>query len=395
MNPAPRRVAIVGASAAGLAVATGLRDEGFDGEIVLVGAEDALPYDRPPLSKKGFTGQLDSVALTDTAELAELQLDLRLGATARALDPARKTLTLEYGEEIPFDACALATGATPIRLPGPGQVLRSFEDALAIDRALERASKVIVIGAGVLGCELAALAREKRADALVVDLLDGPMLDKLGPAVSGRLEALHREKGVAFRLGTGVAEIAGDAQGGYRVVLDDGSAQDCDLVLVAVGCRPVVDWLEGSGVPLANGVRCDVYCEALPGIYAAGDVASWPSPRYGRRLRIEHRMNATEQGMAVAANILGAREAFDLIPFFWTDQYDAKIQVFGVIDGSLDSDILTENSENGGFVTSYSRNGRVEGVLGWNMARSLRKARALIGKERSAALQDFVELQGA
>lgn len=395
MSSAPHRVAIVGASAAGLAVATGLRDEGFDGEVLLIGAEDALPYDRPPLSKKGFGGDLAAVALTDAEEIEELNLDLRLGTAARRLDTESHKLLLDSGQEIAWDACAIATGAAPIRLPGPGQVLRSFEDAVAIDRALTKARKMVIIGAGVLGCELAALAREKQVEALVVDLLDAPMLDKLGPEVSSRLEALHRERGVEFRFRTSITEIAGTPESGFRVVLDDGSVEDCDLVLVAVGCRPSVDWLDGSGVPIEDGVRCDATCEALPGVFAAGDVASWPSPRYGRRLRIEHRMNATEQGMAVAGNILGAKEAFDPIPFFWTDQYDAKIQVFGLIDGSLDRDFLAENSENGGFVISYSRNGKVEGVLGWNMARSLRKARALIGRDRDAAVEDYVKLQGA
>ena len=395
MNPAPHRVAIVGASAAGLAVATGLRDEGFEGEVILVGAEDALPYDRPPLSKKGFARELSAVALTDAEEVAQLGLELRLGSPARALDQERRIIHLESGEEIPWDACAIATGASPIRLPGPGLVLRSFDDALAIDSALGAAASVVIVGAGVLGCELAAVARSKQVDTLVVDRLSGPMEDKLGPEVSARLQALHWEQGVAFRFGLGVEDISGSPGQGFRAAFTDGTAAEADLVLVAVGCRPAVEWLAGSGLALENGVLCDATCQAAPGIYAAGDVANWLNPRYGRRMRIEHRMNATEQGMAVAANILGAEQPFAPIPFFWSDQYDTKIQVFGVIDGALQTDFLTKNSDNGGFVAAYSRQGRVEGVLGWNMARALRAARDLIGMDRAAAVAEYAQAQGA
>ena len=395
MTQPPRRVAIVGASAAGLAVATGLRDEGFDGDILLIGAEDCLPYDRPPLSKKGFARELAAVALTDAEEVAELGLELHLGVAARALDRRDKTVILESGEELAFDACVIATGAAPVRLPGAGLVLRSFEDALAIDSALDAARSVAIIGAGVLGCEPAALARGKGVETRVSDPLGGPMLDKLGPEVSARLEALHRERGAAFRFGLGAEVIAGSAESGFRVSFTDGTAAETDLVLVAVGCRPAVGWLAGSGLTLDNGVHCDATCQAARGIYAAGDVANWLNPRYGRRMRIEHRMNATEQGMAVAANLLGAKQPFAPIPFFWSDQYDAKIQVFGVIDGALQTDILATTPDNGGFVAAYSRQDKVEGVLGWNMARALRSARGLIGKDRTAAISEYAQAQRA
>lgn len=385
--PLPRRVAIVGASAAGLAAATALRDEGFDGSIALVGGEPHLPYDRPPLSKKRLPaeGAWASVALVPEAAIGKLDLELHLGRRAVALDSAARRLTLEDGTSLDWDACVIATGADPVRLPGGALVLRGLEDAQRIEAALQRARHVVVVGAGVLGCELAALARAAGVAATVVDPQSGPMLERLGPLVSGRLRDLHEESGVVFRFGCGVAAIEGSAAVGYRVTLSDGTRLEADAVLASIGCRPAVGWLAGSGVPLENGVRCDAWCEALPGIYAAGDVACWDSRRYRRPLRIEHRLNATEQGMAVAANLLGARQAFDPIPFFWTDQYRAKIQVHGLIGADCALEVLAEDTAGGGLLVAYSRNGVIEGVLGWNMIRPLRSARSLIGQERAGA----------
>lgn len=380
---APRRVAIVGASAAGLAAATALRDEGFAGSIALIGAEPHLPYDRPPLSKKRPPAW-ESVALLPEAAIGKLDLELHLGRCAVALDPAARSLTLADGTALAWDACVLATGVEPVRLPG-ALVLRDLEDAQRIEAVLQRARQVVVVGAGVLGCELAALARSAGVAVSVVDPQAGPMLERLGPLVSARLRHLHEERGVAFRLGCGLAAIEGGEAGGYRVTLSDGTTLEADAVLASVGCRPAVGWLAGSGVPLDNGVRCDAFCQALPGVYAAGDLASWYNPRYRRQMRIEHRLNATEQGMAAAANLLGARQAFDPIPFFWTDQYEAKIQVHGLIGADCEIDVLAEDGANGGLLVAYSRNGVIEGVLGWNMIRPLRSARSLIGQERAGA----------
>jgi len=389
VTPAPARVVIVGASAAGLAAATALRDEGYGGEIVLLGAEALPPYDRPPLSKKRLepdaASALRGLVLADAAELARLDLDLRLGQAATALDTAARRLTLAGGATLAWDACILATGADPIRLPGEALVLRGLEDALAIGAALRRARAVVIVGAGVLGCELAALARGAGAAVTVVDTQAAPMLDKLGPLVAARVEALHRAAGVEFRFGAGVAAIEGSPAQGQRVTLADGSGLQADLVLVAIGCRPAVGWLAGSGVPLSNGVLCDAECRALPGVYAAGDVANWYNPRYRRHMRIEHRMNAAEQGMAAAANLLGAGRAFDPIPFFWTDQYAAKIQVHGLIGADCEAEVLADDPSSGGLLVAYSRNGVVEGVLGWNMIRQLRAARALVGQQRASA----------
>lgn len=382
MTGAPRRIAIVGASAAGLAAATALRDRGFDGEISLIGAEKEPPYDRPPLSKKRFTAESgpNGIALADRATMSGLSLDLRLGTAAVALDAARRTLALAGGEVVRWDACLIATGALPVRLPSKGNTLRTLTDAIAIGRSLDAARHVTIIGGGVLGCELAALARSAGVAVTIVESAAGPMVGRVGRLVSARLKALHQERGVDFRLGALVTRIEGSDASGYRVGLAGNSVVETDRVLVAVGCRPATDWLAGSGVPLENGVYCDAYCEAVPGVFAAGDVASWYNPRYGRRMRIEHRMNATEQGIAAAANLLGAHTPFAPLPFFWTDQYNARIQVYGLIGGDCEATVLEDNPGPGNLMVAYSRDGIVEGILGWNMVRPLRKARALIGR---------------
>jgi NADPH-dependent 2,4-dienoyl-CoA reductase/sulfur reductase-like enzyme len=214
----------------------------------------------------------------------------------------------------------------------------------------------------------------------MVDPQPAPMADRFGPAVARRLFDLHAAHGVEMHFGVSVAHISNDAQGGQGVELADGRRLVADLVVVAVGARPETGWLEGSRIPVENGVVCDEYCRALPNVYAAGDVSNWFNPRFGRRMRIEHRMNATEQGMAVAANILGHERVFDPIPFFWTNQYDQKIQVHGLIGGDRQILELVGTTESDSFVLAYLHSGIIEGVLGWNIPGAVRKARALVGK---------------
>ena len=373
------RVAIVGASAAGLAVATTLRDDGFAGAIALIGAEPWRGYDRPPLSKKRHRDEADLAMLADPASFDRLDLDWRPGTRAVAADAGERTLSLASGAVIAWDALVVATGVKPTTLPGGGLTLRTFDDAVRLGTALDRARSVLIVGAGILGCELAALVADGGRRAIMVDPQSAPMVDRFGPAVAARLFQLHQARGVEMHFGVTVTRVRGegDRQG---IDLADGRRLEADLVVVAVGCRPDTDWLAGSGIPTDNGVVCDEYCRALPNVYAAGDVASWFNPRFGRRMRIEHRTNATEQGMAVAANILGREQAFDPIPYFWTDQYDQKIQVHGLIGGRRLVTALAGAPESDGFVLAYSAAGIIEGVLGWNMPGGVRKARALVGK---------------
>lgn len=370
------RVTIVGASAAGLSVAETLRNDGFTGVIALVGEEPRHGYDRPPLSKKLHRSESEPAMLTDPARLARLDLDLRLGVRAIAADAAARTLTLATGDIIAWDALVVATGVKPAELPGGGLTLRTFDDAVRLGVAVDKAESVLIVGAGILGCELAALVVDSGRRAIMVDPQSAPMVDRFGPEVAQRLFELHAARGAEMHFGVPVEQV----RSGEGIDLIDGRRLDADLVLVAVGARPETGWLESSRIPLGNGVVCDEYCRALPNVYAAGDVANWFNPRFGRRMRIEHRMNATEQGMAVAANILGQRQVFDPIPYFWTDQYDQKIQVHGLIGGGRQVTLLSGTTKDEGFLLAYSAAGIVEGVLGWNMAGAVRKARALVGK---------------
>jgi NADPH-dependent 2,4-dienoyl-CoA reductase/sulfur reductase-like enzyme len=372
------RVAIIGGSVAGMAVAETLREKGFDGAICVVGAEMRPCYDRPPLSKRIFRTEteLAAISLYDPVQLRNLELELKVGVAAASVDLAARKVALATGEDVPFDELVIATGVAPIPIQG-GMTLRDAQDALRLGEELAHATRIVVIGAGVLGCEIAALCVRQGKRTTMLDRQSGPMLDRVGPMVAARIEALHAAHGVEILSGVSVKTIEGN--GAKRVVLEDGRLLEADLVIVAVGARPATGWLRGSGIPLENGILCDAHCRAAPGVHAAGDVANWFNPRFGRHMRIEHRMNATEQGIAVAADILGEGEDFAPIPYFWTDQYDMKIQVHGLIGSDAETFVLAGDLESDSFLVGYKRNGRIEGILGCNMPGPVRKGRSLIG----------------
>ncbi|MFI6600685.1 NAD(P)/FAD-dependent oxidoreductase [Nonomuraea sp. NPDC050536] len=365
----PDHVVIVGASAAGLTAAETLRRQGHDGHITLIGEEARPPYDRPPLSKQILAGvwEPDRVALRH----GELDLDLRLGTAATALDVAARTVTLRGGERLGFDGLIIATGVTPKRLPclPDAHVLRTLDDALALRAALRGAKHLLVVGAGFLGAEAAASARTLGVEVTLVDPLPVPMARQFGERIGELVAELHREHGVDLRMNTGIARQRGDG----AVELTDGTLVEPDLVLVAIGATPATGWLSGSGLTLDDGIVCDPACQAAPGIYAAGDVARWVNPRYGTSMRVEHRMNATEQAMAAAANLLGAARPFDPVPYFWTDQYDTKIQAYGHLSPDAEVTVVRSDVSSRRFVATYTGDGRVTGLLGWNMPRQLRE----------------------
>jgi 3-phenylpropionate/trans-cinnamate dioxygenase ferredoxin reductase component len=389
----PGRVVVVGASLAGLSALEALRQEGYDGELIAVGAEAALPYDRPPLSKQVLQGawEPEMASLRDQGQYDALGVTWHLGRRAAALDVAARTVTLDDGEPLAYDGLVIATGATPRWLPGGQElagihVLRTLEECLAIRAELETASHLCVVGAGFIGAEVAASARVLGVDVTVLEALPAPLARAFPPELGAACAGLHLDQGVDLRCGVAVAGFEGEGRvTGVR--LGDGSVVEADVVVVGVGVVPETGWLESSGLPLENGVVCDATCStSAPGVVAAGDVARWPNNLFGETMRVEHWSNAVEQGAAAAQRLLaGPGEAVDFapVPYFWSDQYDTKIQFLGrccptdevrVVDGSL---------EDRRFVVLFGRDGRLIGALAFNRPRQLMAYRKLLAAKTS------------
>jgi NADPH-dependent 2,4-dienoyl-CoA reductase/sulfur reductase-like enzyme len=278
------------------------------------------------------------------------------------------------------EAIVLATGLEPRRLPGQEQwlgvhVLRTLDDALALRAELLTGPRVVVVGDGVLGTEIAATARSLGLAVTLVGPQSAPLASQLGPQVGGYLAALHARQGVELRLGVAVEALVGDGARVRGVRLADGEVLPADVVVVAIGSRPAIGWLASSGLRLADGVVCDSRCRAADGIYAVGDVAWWFHERLGSGLRLENRSNAVEQAMVVAGNILGKDLAYTPVPFFWTDQFDVKIQVHGFLPAEAEVTIVEGAAERDQFVALYGSGGKVTGVLGWNMVKQVRTHR--------------------
>lgn len=383
MTP-PRRIVVVGAAAAGLTAAESLRADGFDGELTVVGAEPHLAYDRPPLSKQLLAGAwaADRLELLPRDRYDDLRIGCRLGVAATALDVAGRTVRVG-GDDLVFDRLLIASGVRPRTWPGTGglrgvHVLRTLDDAVAFKAAALDAGRVVVVGAGFLGAEAAATLRGLGIAVTLVDPAPAPMLRQVGPVVADLLAALHAEHGVDLRLGTTVRGIDADDGRVAGVRLDDGTRVGTTCVLVAIGAAPATEWLAGSGLDLADGVGCDAWCRAAPGVFAAGDVARWFHRGRGVSLRVEHRTNATEQAMAAARAMLDPGEPYEPVPYVWSDQYDTKLQAYGETTGTDHFAVVGGSVEERRFVALYGRGGRVVGALGWRSPRELLRARALV-----------------
>lgn len=379
---APAHVLVVGASASGLTTVEALRRKEYTGRITVLGAEPHAPYDRPPLSKQILSGAWEPgrAALRTEEVLATLDAEFMLGDPAVALDPATRTVRTESGRDLRADAIVIATGVRPRRLPGQDgltgvHVLRTLDDALALRQDLLAGSRLVVVGEGVLGAEIAATARTLGLDVTLAGPLSGPLALQVGPLVSGLLAELHRERGVRLRLGNGVVGLTDDESRVSGVQLSTGEVLPADVVVVAIGASPATEWLADSGLPLDNGVVCDSRCRAAEGIYAVGDVARWQHEQFGQLIRLENRTNATEQAMAVAGAILGVDEPYLPVPYFWTDQFDAKLQVHGFLPADAEVDVVEGDVAARRFVARYRSGGRVTGVLGWNMPKQTRLRR--------------------
>jgi NADPH-dependent 2,4-dienoyl-CoA reductase/sulfur reductase-like enzyme len=333
---------------------------------------------------------VERIMLRPADDYASLALDLRLGQRATELDLHDRVVVLDGGERVGYDGLVLTTGAAPRRLPGGADVdgvhvLRTLDDCLAIRAALEAGPRVVVVGAGFIGAEVAATCRRRGLDVTVLEALPVPLGRALGDEMGNACAALHHDHGVDLRVGVAVAGFEGGGRV-ERVLLSDGNAVDADLVVVGVGVDPATEWLEGSGLVLGNGVVCDASCFAsAPGVVAAGDVARWHNPLFGIDMRVEHWTNAAEQGTAaVRALLAGAgAEVFAPVPYFWSDQYDVKIQFVGIGGPGDEVRVVDGSVEEHRFVAIYGRAGRLVGALAFSRPRLLMAYRRLIAERAS------------
>lgn len=375
-------VLVVGASAAGLATVEALRRKGYQGSVTVLGAERHLPYDRPPLSKEVLSGgwSPERARLRTPEALSALDAEFVLGDPAIGLDLATRTVHTTAGRALTAEAVVLATGLRPRTLAGQDDlagvhVLRTLDDTLALRADLASATRVVVVGDGVLGSEIAATVSGLGVPVTLAGPQPAPLAYQFGPLASELLAKLHAGRGVLLRLGaavTGLAERAGRVAG---VHLATGELLPADVVVVAFGAAPATEWLSGSGVPCDNGVVCDSRCRAADGIYAAGDVARWHHEGLDAVLRLENRTNATEQAIAVAGNILGEDRPYTPVPYFWTNQFDTRIHVHGTLSADAEVSIVDGDVAGGRFVARYRQFGEVTGVLGWNMPKQARQRR--------------------
>ncbi|MFD8045582.1 NAD(P)/FAD-dependent oxidoreductase [Streptomyces chartreusis] len=378
-------ITVVGASLAGLSTVRALRTEGYDGGIVVVGEERHTPYDRPPLSKDFLKGAIDAgaLALGDADEYADLDVQWLLGERAVRLDPATRSVVLAGGRQLRSDGVVVATGASPRTLPGTDgltgvHTLRTLDDAEALRaELLDGSPRVVVIGAGFIGAEVASTARLLGLDVTVVEALDIPLERQLGREMGLVCSSLHIDHGVRLLSGTGVAGLVGTGRvTGVRLV--DGRLLPADVVVVGVGVRPNTDWLAGSGVRVDDGVVCDSGCSTdVPGVVAVGDVARCPNPFTGRHARIEHWSNATEQARTAARTLLtGVPAPAPLTaPYFWSDQYGVRIQVAGYVAPGAEPEVVEGDVDSRTFTAVYRREGAPVAVLSLNQPKFFNRLR--------------------
>jgi NADPH-dependent 2,4-dienoyl-CoA reductase/sulfur reductase-like enzyme len=393
-------VVVVGASLAGLRACETLRTDGFAGRITMVGAEREFPYDRPPLSKKLLAGEweADRIRLRKPEDVAGLGLEMMLGVRAAGLDLDRKHLQLDDGSELAYDGLVIATGAAPRRLPDQPDLdgiceLRTLADAMDLrTRIAEPGTRLVVIGAGFIGLEVAATARDRGCTVTVLEGAPSPLIRGLGVEMGAAVASVHARHDVELRCGVQVKEIEGAAGKVAGVRLGDGTLIGADVVVVGIGVAPATDWLTGSGLTVRDGVVCDdTLWTGAPGVYAAGDCARWHNrvfdPHDDAEMRVEHWTNAAEQGAAAARNLMkvAAGEApvpYESVPFFWSDQFESRVQYVGRAHGGDEVHVFA-GSTDGAFAALYGWEGRLRGVLGVSMPKMVMPFRTLLAAKAS------------
>lgn len=404
-------VLIVGASLAGVRTAEALRAGGHRGPITVVGEELPLPYDRPPLSKQFLAGAFDEARIQLRREddyASALGVDLRRGLRATQLDLTKQRIrlapigaaddTTSADETVPWDALVIASGSRARSLPGstPHQdvcTVRTLDDARRLRRLLAPGIRVVVVGAGFIGAEVASTAKSIGCEVTVVEAMHAPLVRQLGEEMGTACGAIHGRNGVRLLTGTGVASIGADS-----VRCSDGTVLPADVVVVGIGAAPNTEWLEGSGVAIRDGVVCDDRCRVLdehgrvvPGVVAVGDVARWPNALFGsptdaslpEEMRIEHWTNAAEMAMHAAGTLQGTDEPYQPVPYFWSDQYGSKIQFLGRATGFDEVRVVDGAPADGAWLALYRRGDRLIGALGVQRIRALMGIRPLL-VERSS-----------
>lgn len=398
---------VVGAGLAGLRACEAARKSGFEGTITLIGEELHLPYDRPPLSKEFLDQERNAQAAElhykDLAALRdEVRVDLRLQTRATSLDPVTRTVSTTAGA-VPYDELIIATGAAARPVPGIDQLddvvaLRTLDDAHKLRHALSGSPRILVVGAGFIGSEVASAARARGLTTTVIEALDAPLVRSLGAEVGALCSGLHHTAGTDLRLGVRL-EDAHRGPDGIEVRLSDGDTITCDLLVAGIGAMPCTGWLAGSGIQLAadGGILCDETLAALgpdgtavPHVWAAGDVADWVNPLFGRRMRLEHWSSAAEQGAAAARNALSEDDpvAYQTVPYFWSDWYGTRLQFVGIPAGD-EVLVQTRIDKAGGTVVLYRQGDRLTGAFTIGRPDLIMKYRRLI--VNSASWRDGVE----
>lgn len=376
-----KRIAVVGGSLAGLSAARALRKQGYDASLVVISDETRPPYDRPPLSKSFLAGEVTEaeIGLLNAGET--LDADWRTGVAATALHPDRGTVALSDGTELAVDAVVIATGARP-RLPWPQlpdgvQTLRTLDDALALRARLRPGARLVVVGAGFIGAEVASTARALGLDVTVIEALPTPLSAALGTEFGAMVAGLHAAHGVRLLCGMGVSRLVGHQQV-EAVELADGRVVPADVVLLGVGVRPNVEWLAGSGLTIVNGVRCDAYgATGIANVVAVGDCASWYEPELGAHHRLEHWTGARERAVIAVSSLLsgGQQKVQGRPPYFWSDQYGITLQLAGRTTGADSVTVEEGSAADYDFVAVYRKGGRPIAVLALGHGRSFMRWR--------------------